>query len=264
MSKQSEAALRYLRHRIRVRSKFGLHSPFVYLVYSRILNDDTLYPEFRSIEKLRARLLKDPGYIKMSDQGAGAGDIPWCHRLVPVKKVIKNSCVKPVYGRFLFRLARYFKPAVMVELGTSLGMSTAYLATGNPQGQITTLEGCQETAAAARKNFEHLGLSNIHQLTGSFNEGLPSLLDKLGKVDLFFIDGNHRKTPSLEYFNQCLQHINDDSVLVIDDIHWSAGMEEAWKEIQDHPSVTLTIDLFRMGLVFFKEGLSKENFILHF
>jgi predicted O-methyltransferase YrrM len=264
MSKQTQTALRFLRHRIRAKSKFDLHSPFVYEIYAEILNDKTIYSEFRSIEKLRSRLLKDQGYIKMSDLGAGAGDIPWCHRIVHVKKVIKNSCVKPAYGRFLFRMARHFQPAVMIELGTSLGMSTSYLALGNRQGQITTIEGCQETAAAARKNFEHLGLSNVHQVTGSFDDVLPGLLQNFGKVDLVFIDGNHLKKPTLQYVDQCLQHIHDDSVLILDDIHWSEAMEAAWKEIQDHPSVTLTIDLFRMGLVFFRKGLSKEDFILHF
>jgi len=264
MLKQSETAFRFLRHRIRAKSKFDLHSPFVYQIYAHILNNKSRYDEFRSIEKLRTRLLKDQGYIKMSDLGAGAGDIPWCHRIVPMKKVIKRSCVKPAYGQLLFRIARHFQPAIMVELGTSLGMSTSYLAMGNPQGQITTIEGCQETAALARKNFELLGLSNVQQVTGSFENILPGLLQNLGKVDLFFIDGNHRKKPSLQYFNQCLQHIHDDSVLILDDIHWSVEMEEVWKEIQDHPSVIITIDLFRMGLVFFKEGLSKEDFILHF
>jgi predicted O-methyltransferase YrrM len=264
MSKQSETALRFLRHRIRAKSKFDLHSPFVYRIYAQILNDKSGYDEFRSIEKLRVRLLKDQGYIKMSDLGAGAGDIPWCHRIVPVKKVVKRSCVKPADGQLLFRMARHFRPAVMVELGTSLGMSTIYLAMGNPQGQITTIEGCQETAAVARKNFELLGLSNVRQVTGSFEDILPGLLQKIGKVDLFFIDGNHRKKPFLQYFYQCLQHIHDDSVLILEDIHWSEEMEEAWKEIRNHPSVTITIDLFRMGLVFFKEGLSKEDFILHF
>jgi predicted O-methyltransferase YrrM len=264
MSKQSETALRFLRHRIRTMSKFNLHSPFVFRIYSEILNDKTVYPEFRPIEKLRSRLLKDQGYIQMVDLGAGAGDIPWCHRIVPVKRLIRRSCVQPSYGRLLFRISRFFRPAVMLELGTSLGMSASYLSAGNPQGRITTIEGCQEVASAAKKNFEHLGLSNIRQVTGSFDIVLPGVLKELGKVDLFFIDGNHRKKASLEYFYQCLQHIHGDSVLILDDIHWSGDMEEAWKEIQDHPSVKVTIDLFRMGLVFFSEGLSKEDFILHF
>ncbi|MCX6247719.1 MAG: class I SAM-dependent methyltransferase [Bacteroidetes bacterium] len=264
MSKQTETVIRFLRHRIKAKSKFDLHSPFIYQFYSNVVNDKTKYPEPRQVERLRSRLLKDQGYIKMSDLGAGAGDIPWCHRIIPVTRVVRRSCVQPAYGRFLFRMARYFKPAVMVELGTSLGISTSYLALGNPEGVITTIEGCQETAAFARKNFEHLSLLNVNQLTGPFEEVLPGLLEKLGKVDLVFIDGNHRKKPSLHYFYQCLQHIHEDSVLILDDIHWSGEMEKAWKEIQEHPSVTITIDLFRMGLVFFKSGLSKEDFILRF
>jgi predicted O-methyltransferase YrrM len=264
MSKKIKTALRFIRHRIRAKSKFDLHSPFIYRIYTQILKDKSAYDEFRSIEKMRFRLLQDQGYIKISDLGVGADDILLDHRIVPMKRFVKRFCVKPSYGQLIFRIARYFRPAVMVELGTSLGMGTIYLAMGNPQGQITTIEGCQETAAVARKNFELLGLSNISQVTGSFEDILPGLLQKLGNVDLIFINGNHREKPFLQYFYQYLQHIRDDSVLILDDIHWSGEMEEAWKEIQDHPSVTITIDLFRMGLVFFKEGLSKEDFILQF
>jgi predicted O-methyltransferase YrrM len=149
-------------------------------------------------------------------------------------------------------------------LGTSLGISTIYLAMGLPQGHITTIEGCPRTAELAANNFNILGLTNIDLITGSFEKKLPDLLEHLAKIDLVFIDGNHRKEPVLHYFYQCLQHIHDDSVIIFDDIHWSKEMEEAWKVIREHPSVTITIDLFRMGLVFFKEGLSKEDFILHF
>jgi predicted O-methyltransferase YrrM len=223
----------------------------------------TICRELRAIEKLRFRLSKDPGYIKMSDLGAGAGDTPWCRRLVPVKRVVKNSCIPADLGRILFNMAKYFKPATTVELGTSLGLSTAYLAMGHQQGKVITIEGCPETADSARRNFEHLGLSNIHQYNGSFDEVLPGLLKKLGSVDLFFIDGNHRKEPTLNYFNQCLQHIHNDSVLILDDIHWSREMEETWDAIRAHSAVTVTIDLFRTGLVFFSSGLSKEDFILH-
>ena len=217
-----------------------------------------------AIEKLRSQLLKDKSYINMTDLGTAAGEEPSRQNIVPVKMVIKRFCTKPAYGRFLFRVAKYFRPAVMVELGTSLGMSTAYLALGNPHGRITTIEGCRETAAMARKNFSLLGLTNVDQVTGPFEKVLPGLLENLGKVDLFFIDGNHRKEPTLQYFYQSLQHVHNDSVFILDDIHWSKDMEESWEIIKSHPSVTITIDLLRMGVVFFKEGLSKEDFILRF
>jgi predicted O-methyltransferase YrrM len=263
MGQPSQTAVRYFKHRYRSKSRFDLHSPFVYDIYTGILTDKTTCRELQAVEKLRYRLLRDPGYIKMSDLGAGAGDIPWCHRLIPVKQVVKRSCITPAFGRILFRLVRHFKPATIVEMGTSLGLSTSYLSMGNLKGKVITIEGCPETAEYARRNFEHLGLSNIRQITGAFDDVLPRLLQQVDKIDLFFIDGNHRKTPSLNYFNQYLQHIHNDSVLILDDIHWSGEMEEAWDEIREHPLVTVTIDMFRMGLVFFNAGLSKEDFILH-
>jgi predicted O-methyltransferase YrrM len=264
MSNHPATAIRYLRFRLRARSEYDLHSPFVFGFWSQVLTDNAFYEEYGIIEKLRAKLLKDRSLIHVTDLGAGAGDGVSRQKIALVRKIIKNSSVTPSWGRLLFRMARYFRPAVMVELGTSLGMSTAYLAIGNPLGKVTSIEGCPETAAIAKRNFGILGLDNIQQETAPFEEILPGLLEKLGKVDLFFIDGNHRKEPSLQYFHQCLQHIRDDSVVILDDIHWSVEMEEAWKAIQEHPSVTLTIDLFRMGLVFFKEGLSREDFVLHF
>jgi predicted O-methyltransferase YrrM len=200
----------------------------------------------------------------MFDLGGGNNDTSGCEHSVSISKVAKHSCVQPLYGQLLFRISRYFRPTVMLELGTSLGISTAYMAMGNPQGKLTTIEGCPETAANAKENFELLGLTNIMQITGSFKDVLPDLLQKLEKVDLCFIDGNHRKKPSLHYFYQCLQHFGDDSVLIMDDIHWSVEMEEAWLEIKSNPSVSITIDLFRVGLVFFKKGLSKEDFIIRF
>jgi predicted O-methyltransferase YrrM len=264
MSSLPTTALRYIRHRLRARSKYDLHSPFVFGFWSQVLKDRSFHEEFGMIEKLRSQLLKDKSHINITDLGAGAGDEVSSQRVTSIRKIIKNSSVTPYWGRLLFRMAGYFKPAVTVELGTSLGMSTAYIAMGNPQGKITTIEGCHETAAIASRNFEMLGLDNISQETAPFEKILPGLLEHLGKVDLFFVDGNHRKEPSLQYFHQCLQHIGYDSVIILDDIHWSGEMEEAWKAIREHPSVTLTIDLFRMGLVFFKEGLSREDFIIHF
>lgn len=257
-------ALQYISHRIKSKSGFEIHSPFVFQFYSKILNDRSFHDEYRTIEGLRSHLLRNRSVFEMTDLGSLGNEMQSGNKHISVRDVIKNSSVRPVYGRFLFRMARYLKPSCILELGTSLGISTIYLAMGYPQGHITTIEGCPRTAEMAAKNFNLMGLTNIDQIIGPFEKDLPDLLEHLGKIGLVFIDGNHRKEPVLHYFYQCLQHIHDDSVIIFDDIHWSKEMEEAWKVIREHPSVTITIDLFRMGLVFFKEGLSKEDFILHF
>lgn len=255
---------RYARYLSRARSRFDLHSPFIYNIYSQVLKDKTDYPEYKLMNEFWSVLLRDHRYTIRTDLGAKAPDFPWQKEILPVKKIAKRFSVSPDFGRLLFRLSRYFKPGITLELGTSLGISTAYLALGNPEGTIITVEGCPEIATDAEKNFERLGIRNIDQRTGPFDKLLPDILSQVESLDMIFIDGNHKKDATLNYFQQCLQHLNDNSVLVFDDIHWSDGMEEAWLEIRHHPKVKITIDLFQMGLVFFRDGLSKEDFILHF
>jgi predicted O-methyltransferase YrrM len=152
-----------------------------------------------------------------------------------------------------------------VELGTSLGITSAYIASANNTSKLYTLEGSKNTATIAQENFNKLQLKNINLVQGNFDDTLPRLLSQIEKVDLAFVDGNHRKEPTLNYFNQFLQRSTEGSIFIFDDIHWSAGMEEAWKQIREHPSVTLTIDLFFIGLVFFKKDFkAKQHFSIRF
>jgi len=209
-------------------------------------------------------LMRDQGYMRRTDLGANPRDFPWQKTILPVRTIAKRFSVSPDYGRLLFRLSRYFHPRLTLELGTSLGISTSYLALGNPEGRIITVEGCPEISNEAQQNFETLGIRNIDQRTGNFDQLLPGILSEFNHFDMIFIDGNHRKDATMNYFHQCLQHIDTGSVLIFDDIHWSGGMEESWLEIKHHPRVKVTIDLFQMGLVFFREELSKEDFILRF
>jgi len=137
----------------------------------------------------------------------------------------------------MFRMAQFYKPANVLELGTSLGITTAYLAAANNQSLVTTMEGAGEVAAIARKNFERLNLQNIQIVTGNFDETLSPVLQKMPSIDFAFIDGNHRKAPTLLYFQQLLNHILPSSILIFDDIHWSKEMEDAWKIIQQHKQV---------------------------
>jgi Predicted O-methyltransferase len=255
---------RYAHHFFHARSKFDLHSPFMYRIYSQVLKDKLDYPEYKVMNNLWALLLRDQRYTTRTDLGANAPDFPWQKEILPVRTIAKRFSVSPDFGRLLFRLSRYFHPKIILELGTSLGISTAYMALGNPEGKIITVEGCPEISKEAQKNFETLSIRNIDQRTGNFDQLLPGILSEIKHFDMIFIDGNHKKDATMNYFHQCLQHIENNSVLIFDDIHWSEGMEEAWLDIKHHPRVKVTIDLFQMGLVFFRDELSKEDFILRF
>ncbi|MBX9782940.1 MAG: class I SAM-dependent methyltransferase [Chitinophagaceae bacterium] len=239
----------------------GIHSPFVFQLVTKVLNDKTEYPSYKAIEQQRSLLLCNESIIEVDDFGAGS--VKGLKKKRVVQAIAASSLKPKKYAQLLFRLAQHFQSKEILELGTSLGITTSYLAIANPSAAVATMEGSAAIASIAQQTFQQLQLKNIEIITGNFDETLTSVSNK--QYDFIFIDGNHRKEPTLRYFNQLLGCMHNDSVLVFDDIHWSKEMEEAWEQIQLHPSVTLTIDLFFIGLVFFrKEQKEKEYFVIRF
>ena len=241
----------------------GIHSPFVFDFVTKVLNDTQRYPAYRSIEQLRQRLRNDPTILEVQDMGAGSA-----YKNTPISRSIasitRNAAKPPRLGRLLHRVARHYQPATILELGTSLGLSTAYLASGAPGAAVYTIEGAPEIATAAKRNLESLHLTAT-VIPGSFDEKLPALLPTIPSIDLAFIDGNHRLEPTLHYFNTLLPHCSARAILIFDDIHWSAGMEAAWTAIKSDPRVLLTIDVFFLGFVILREESKvKQDFIIRF
>jgi predicted O-methyltransferase YrrM len=264
MSRQVEAVLGYLKHALRARSKYHIHSPFVFGFYQNVLKDEHTYTQYRVVNRLRKELETASRFIKRKDLGAKCKDFPCDQRFVRVKDVVHLSSVTRKKGEFLFRLILQYKPSSILELGTSLGISSIYFGLAAPESKIITIEGCLDSANLARENFLKAGLKNIQVITGNFEEKLADAFLEMPLPDLVFFDGNHRKEPTLSYFNQCLQHVHPGTIFVFDDIHWSSGMEEAWNTIRLHPRVKVSIDLYHMGIVFFREELSKEDFTIRF
>ncbi len=264
MSRKVDAFLGYLRHYLKSQSKYRLHSPFVYDFYKHVLSDTEEYQQFRVVNRLRKELESVSRFIKRKDLGAKRKDFPGDQRFVRVRDIVHQSCVSQKKGELLFRMVRQYKPANILELGTSLGISSIYLGLASPDSRIITLEGCLDSANVAHENFDKSGLKNIEIITGNFEDKLTGALEKMPSPDLVFFDGNHKMKPTLAYFEECLKHISQNTIFIFDDIHWSSGMEEAWRTICRHKKVKVTVDLFQMGVVFFKDDLSKENFSLRF
>jgi len=241
----------------------GVHSPFVFEFISKVLNDKKEYECYTPIEKQRQQLLNNMEVIEVEDFGAGSAVMKSNTRVI---KNIAASSLKPrKFAQLLFRIVQYYQPATILELGTSLGITSSYLAKGNEQGKVFTCEGSSSIAAIAQKNFDQLQIKNIRLTRGDFAKTLQPLLNEMGKLDLAFIDGNHRKEPTLDYFTKLLHHAKPSTILIFDDIHWSEEMEAAWHQIQQHSSVTLTIDLFFIGLVFINPDFKiKQHFAIRF
>ena len=256
-----QLTFRFIRFFFQATTQYGVHSPFVFEFAQKVLDDDRQFYAFSSLEILRDQLLADGQKIQVTDLGAGSQMKLGNSR--SIKAIANSSLTTPLYCKMLFRIMQLYRPKSVLELGTSLGLSTLYLAQGAASAKIISLEGCPNIAKVAQKNFQTFKATNIDLRTGHFDHTLQKALADLGPLDFAFLDGNHRKAPSIDYFEQCLEHIHEQSILVFDDIHWSTEMEDAWEEIKAHPQVSLTIDLFFMGLVFFRSDFKvKQHFKL--
>ena len=265
MYSRSALALKYLNYYLRASNGrgHGTHSPFVYHFIKKILNDKQVYPAYDKVESLRRSLLSNRSEINVTDFGAGSGVDTNSKRTIAS---LAHNVAKPAkFGQLLFRIVKNYQAKQILELGTSLGITTSYLSLANPDAKIITLEGADEVANVAAENFKKLQLENIEQVIGNFDKTLQSVLDNMPILDLAFIDGNHRKEPTIQYFHQLLPRVNNNTILIFDDIHWSKGMEEAWNIIKAHKDVKYSIDLFFIGILFFRhEFKEKQDFVIRF
>ncbi len=289
MYSRSRLAQKYLRYYFTASNGrgHGIHSPFVYAFVKNILNDSRPFPAYARVEKMRARLLKDRRRLEIEDLGAGSvlgsgsalssgsalgirsvpGDGSTFDRAKyrSVSQLARYAAKPRRLGQLLFRIAHYYQPRTILELGTSLRLSTAYMGYAAPAARLLTIEGAPAIAREAEKNFREQGLENIELVTGNFDEWLPAVLKKMPRVDLAFIDGNHRMEPTLHYFNLLMERAATPAVLIFDDIHWSGEMEQAWETIKQDPRVMLTVDLFFIGLVFLRnEYKVKQDFVIRY
>jgi predicted O-methyltransferase YrrM len=265
MYSKSRLAIKWVRYYILAHNSrgHGIHSPFVYDFITSVLNDNRNYYAYEKIEKLKKIYLKDDRIIRYSDEGAGSGNGKESSK--KLSEITESAVSTKKFGRLLFRLANYYPSGTIIELGSSIGISTAYLASANRAGKVTTIEGSDSIGKIAKETFENLELKNIQLVDGNFDEVLNKVVESNSPADLVFIDGNHRQKAVLEYFEIFLNKVSPSSLIIIHDIHWSGEMEEAWSIIQSHPKVKMSIDIFSAGLVFFRDEFHvKQHFMIRF
>ncbi len=246
----------------RHRKGHGIHSPFVFDLVNRVFRNKTDHQVVLTIENLRKKNISDQSSINVLDLGAGSNRMKTSSR--KVSEITKYSSIPEKYGLLLSNLAGEFGKPSVVEFGTSLGISTMYLAAGCPGSVVYTMEGCPQTSLLANENFRKGGFENIILMNGSFDDLLPELKRKNVKPGLVYIDGNHKKEPVCRYFREISEMSNNETVIVIDDVHYSREMEEAWNEIRNDTNLTLMIDLYRMGLVFFRKGITRSSYTIRY
>ena len=252
------------------KNQHGVHSPFVFNLVTKCFYDTTKYPEYSILKKYRKSLLANNETIEVNDFGAGSRVFKSNTRAI--SKIAKTAGISPKRAKLLFRIVNYFQPNTILEIGTSLGLATSALSLGleaktnraklNKNAKITTLEGCLNTLNQCQLQLQKFNFNNITAINTEFSSYLSTQNPIPNTQDLIYFDGNHSKKATLDYFELLLQTNTNDSVWIFDDIHWSKDMEEAWKIIQNHPKVTVTIDTFQWGIVFFRSEQKKEHFVI--
>ncbi|MEI6816007.1 MAG: class I SAM-dependent methyltransferase [Bacteroidota bacterium] len=254
--------LGYLKYLWKAKGLHGIHSPFAFNLLNLTIRTDGEFYVFDKLERHRERLLRNQESIDIIDFGAGSSISN--NRQRKIADIARYSLQSKKYSWLLFRLTNHFQPKNMLELGTSLGLTSLYQIHPVSGGKMITLEGSPSIAKIATETFMKFRQANIEIITGNFDDTLADAIKKLKRLDYVYFDGNHRLEPTMRYFNQCLEHTHEDTFFIFDDIHWSKEMEQAWYEIKKDARVTITIDLFKIGIVFFRKGQVKQDFILRF
>jgi predicted O-methyltransferase YrrM len=251
----------YIKFFFKAKSAFAIHAPFAYDFYTKVIKSAQKLPNtLQEVEDLRFTFLKSEEIIRVTDFGTGASNSGSERKVSHIAHSYAND-KKDAY--LMYRMVQFLQPECIIELGTSLGFTSLYMAKASPGAVIYTIEGCPETARLAKQNFDRAELT-IHLLTGNIDNVLPDLLAKKVTPGFVFFDGNHTKEATLRYFELCLQCADEKSVFVFDDIYWSEGMMEAWQEIVAHPAISLSMDLFKLGIVFFKKNSAKQHYVLKY
>lgn len=253
----------YLVFLIRSKTWHAVHSPFVFDVVKDVFRKPVSKDKISATELFRARLLSNRQVIETVDFGCTGSYKSYCMKLGPVKKFASGSCISKKDGELLFKLVQYFKPFVIVELGTCFGLSTSYLATGNPQAKVYTIEGCAVKAQIAQANFSEKGL-NVKLYIGKFYKLIEELLSDSGTPGFVFIDGDHSYAATLSAFERFAKVAHPDTILVFHDIYHSSQMKRAWKKMCRDQRISVSLDLFSMGILFFRQGIVKQHFRLRY
>ena len=259
----------YLQFLSNSKNEHGVHSPFVFDLVTKCLYVKKPKPDssvseqakqYQVLKNYRNSLLENKNTIEVTDFGAGSKVFKSNTR--QIAKIAKTAGITKKRSELLFKIVNYFQPKSILEIGTSLGLATSALALGNPKAKIITLEGCPNTMAMAKNQLQLFKFNNVELVVTEFSEYFKTQHPRPKTQDLIYFDGNHSKKATLDYFELLLPTISNESVWIFDDIHWSADMEEAWEIIKNHPKVTVTIDTFQWGLVFFRREQEKEHFVI--
>lgn len=257
MNPKLHQAKQFIRHYFRAkRNGHGIHSPFAYQLCEEVFYNHNSFYAFDKLQLLRKQLLLDQRELEIKDFGAGSRTFMGNKR--KIAEIARKGNSSKAQSELMFRLVNFLQSQYILELGTSLGLNTLYLASANPKAKVISIEGDEGLLDFAKKLAQHAEIKNIEFINGHFDTALPELLEKTNRLDFLYVDGNHTYEATKKYFEVSLEKVGEEGVIVFDDIYWSEGMTKAWREIKKHPEVSLSIDAFYFGMVFFRSEMKEK------
>jgi len=256
--------LKYTEHLFHWRYRWGrhIHSPYLFEFIHEVVFNASKHEVPAEIRIVHRALRKDRNLIPAGTLGAKSAVDNSENRTVG--SFVRSSSVSEKYGAVLYRITRWFKPETIVELGTGLGVSAMYLATGSPQTQLHTIEGSHSRADFSHKLIKRCGLKEVKVHRGELEKKLEELIPDLKERFVAFVDGNHYHEPTVRYVRSLVDLAGDEALIVVDDIYWSKEMQLAWKEVISWPEVKVSIDLFHMGILLLRRDLQKARLKIKF
>ena len=263
MNQRLRYSIKYLKYQLfaKHRKGHGIHSPFMFNLITKVFNHKNLDEKLKEVFGIYNKMINSKQVLHFNEIGAGSSYNKEENQIL--SKIIRRSSINKKYGQLIYNLVKYFNPPQILELGTSVGISTAFISQAATISTFKTIEGILQKIEIAKEISTELN-TNPEFILGDFDSTLDKVLDKFQHLDFIFFDGNHTQQATLNYFNKCVKKAHNDSVFVFDDIHWSKDMELAWNKIKSHEKVKISVDLFRLGLIFFKKELSNQHYVIKF
>ena len=226
-------------------------------IFNEFILDSTFQmSSFVECCEYRVNMLADNTEIKVTDFGTGKSGTR------KVKQIARKSSTEPRYGGVMQKIIDAFGIETALELGTSIGIGTMFLAKVNHKIKVTTIEGCPETYKFAKTEFDKRKIANVTFINDNFDHLFDSNMLNGQRFELVYIDGNHTYEATIKYFDKIVKNnCGQKSIIVIDDINWSREMFDAWTEISSRMPNSLRINLFRMGIIFTGYGMPPMDII---
>jgi len=196
--------------------------------------------------KIRCALSKRDFTFEATDLGAGNSDGKSNYK--KISKIVHRETLPFSAALIMSVWAKKKKAKKILELGTSLGLTTSVLA-AITNAEITSIEGDPVLQRFARFTARKTGVEDkIHFILGDFDHYLEKLMQST-QFDIIFVDGNHTYQATMRYFRIISRLQPSGTIVIFDDINWSEGMRKAWKEIKNSSETKVIFNFVRTGII---------------